>query len=551
MRLALPFIFLLAISLEAPAQIPESSRIPREAMHLASQAATFSQTIDRIIAKEHALIELMDNLTPLVETYIQIVRPDQQIGMVPIRDEYFLGQLAAERDIKVTSYIREPAVLNQIGSLFGNRYRTRFKAQGFTRMIFPDKENFDRMHYDFRYAGRELLGDAFCLRIDVLPKPGSGQGRFLGRIWVEDEDFTIVRFNGALTNHPKFKKSVHLDSWRLNVLPTVWLPAYVYSEDSDSHGLRYRAQTRLWAYDLQHAGDHREFEQKLADSIIAGDHIDAGVELSPVLSERSSQHSGEEDVIERLQVAGLVAPDGEVDRVLESIAKDLVLTNANEANGLFDVRCRVLLTLPLDSFSVGHTIFISRGLLDVLPDDGTLALLLAHELGHIISGHSVIAESAFSDDVLLSNEQVLSRFARFHRDRAEEHTADVKALELLANSQFRQKLSRAARFLQELNGRSSQLPNLICPHLRLAGQDLLIAPLTRSAAKADVQSRDPAALPLGSRIKLNPWNNRIQLVQPVLDSMLLMRERMPLQITPFHPYLSRSPLAVAAAPTRE
>lgn len=544
MRLTLPLVLFLATSLPAPTQVAESSPITTAATTVASPAVTFSQAIDRIIAKEHELVELMDHLSPLVETYIQIMRPDQHTGMVPIRDEYFLGRLAPEHDIRLTSYLHKRGALNRIEAPFSTRYRARFRAQGFARMIFPDKEDFDRTHYDFRYAGRELLGNVLCLRIDVLPKPGSGHDRFLGRIWVEDEDYTIVRFNGAFTNHSKFKNSVHFDSWRLNFFPRVWLPTYVYSEESDSHALPYKAQTRLWAYDLQHAGDHHEFEQKIADTAIAGSHIDPGVELSPALSERSFQYSGEEEVIERLQLAGLVAPDGEVDRMLEGIANDLLLTHAD---GLYILRCRVLLTLPLDLFSVGHTIYISRGLLDVLPDEATLALLLAHELGHIILGHSVMAESTFSDDVLVQNAQVLARLLRFRPDRAAERAADQNALQLLANSPYRQKLGSAARFLQELNTRSSQLPNLICPHLHmLANQDWLTAPPIPPASQPDVQNRDFAALPLGSRTKVNPWSNRIERVQPAPPPMLLVRERMPLQITPFHPYLNRSSLAVVA-----
>jgi len=35
------------------------------------------------------------------------------------------------------------------------------------------------------------------LVFDVTPTAKSGKGRFMGRIWVEDQDFHIVRFNGA------------------------------------------------------------------------------------------------------------------------------------------------------------------------------------------------------------------------------------------------------------------------------------------------------------------------------------------------------------------
>jgi hypothetical protein len=510
---------------------------------------TFSQAIDRTIAKEHQLIELMAILTPLVETYIQIMRPDPQLGMVPVKDEYFLGKLASEHDTQATSFLSQPGFLHRVRSPLKIRDGTRFNAQGFIRMIFPDQEGFDRMHYDFRYAGREVLGKVRCLRLDVLPKSGSGRGRFLGRIWVEDQDYAIVRFNGALTNHPQFKNSVHFDSWRLNFFPKIWLPVYVYTEESRSHTVVVKAQTRLWAYDLQHAGDHHEFAERLTDVVVAGDHIDAGLELSPVLSERSFHYSGEEEAIERFQVAGLVAPDGEVDRVLENITKHLMLSN--DTDGLYHVRCRVLLTLPLDSFSVGHTIFVSRGLLDVVPDEAAIALIVAHELGHILLGHSVMAESAFSDRMLLPNDQVLNMI-RLHRGPNEERAAEETGLKLLANSTYRQQVRSAEQFLRDLTARSSQLSHLITPHLRcmVGGGHEQKEPLAPSIAGPDGRRRrdQPAALPLGSRIRLNPWTNRVELIQSELPSTLLLRERMPLGITPFFPYLSRSSLADIAAP---
>ena len=68
---------------------------------------------------------------------------------------------------------------------------------GFSWMVYADRNDFDREHYDFRYVRREFLGDVRCLVFDVTPKKGSGNGRFLGRIWVEDQDYNIVRLNGT------------------------------------------------------------------------------------------------------------------------------------------------------------------------------------------------------------------------------------------------------------------------------------------------------------------------------------------------------------------
>ena len=69
---------------------------------------------------------------------------------------------------------------------------------------------------------------------DVHPKV-PGMGRFYGRIWIEDEDGNVVRFNGTYTG-PTYEDSskyyFHFDSWRMNVQPGIWLPVAVYVEET-------------------------------------------------------------------------------------------------------------------------------------------------------------------------------------------------------------------------------------------------------------------------------------------------------------------------------
>ena len=82
-----------------------------------------------------------------------------------------------------------------------------------------------------------------CLVIDVQPKPEAPAGRFQGRIWVEDNEYSIVRFNGTYCRAPRNNFYLHFDSWRLNLKPGLWLPAYIYSEGSDLEGasIQFRA----------------------------------------------------------------------------------------------------------------------------------------------------------------------------------------------------------------------------------------------------------------------------------------------------------------------
>jgi hypothetical protein len=48
-----------------------------------------------------------------------------------------------------------------------------------------------------------------------------------------------------------------------------------------------------------------------------------------------------------------------------------------------------------------------------------------------------------------------------------------------------------------------------------------------------------AALPLGSRISLDPWSNRIELLRGQAPRPLSAAEKRPFEVTPFYPHLKR------------
>src|ERR1039458_5173077 len=290
----------------------------------------------------------------------------------------------------------------------------------------------------------------------------------MGRIWVEDQDYNVVRFNGTYFPHPKSSYYLHFDSWRLNMRPGMWLPAYIYSEESDfkygiAKSLHFRAQTRLWGYDLKGLNKNSEFTQILVDSPQSvKDQSDVAADATPVVAERMWERQAEDNAIERLQKIGLLAPSGEVDKILQTVVNNLLLTNNIDMQG--DLRCRVLLTSPLESFTIGHTIVISRGLLDVLPDEASLAMVLAHELSHIVLGHKFDTKLAFNDRMFFPDENSFKRMD-FKRRPADEEAADAKALELLKNSPYKDKLGSAGLFLRAMQQSAPELPNLIRPHL--------------------------------------------------------------------------------------
>jgi hypothetical protein len=252
------------------------------------------------------------------------------------------------------------------------------------------------------------------------------------------------------------------------------------------------------------------------------------------------ERQAEDNALERLQKIGLLAPPGEVDKILQTVVTNLLVTNNIDLPA--DVRCRVLLTSPLESFTIGHTIVISRGLLDVLPDEASLAMVLAHELSHILLGHKFDTKLAFNDRLFFPDEESFQRLD-FKRRPGDEEAADTKALELLKNSPYKDKLGTAGLFLKALQQSAPDLPSLIRPHLGnslASGKSMRMSVLLEAAPQLEPQRTDQiAALPLGGRIKLDPWSDQVELAKAKPVALASAREKMPFAITPFFPYLTR------------
>ena len=510
------------------------------------QPSTMDQVVDRFVMREKGLIKVLQTRTPVIETYLQNLTLDPALGPVPQTDKYFLGRMDLSTSIDRKDYIKDDQSMEKhlLGG-FSKLFKVQYQPLGFSWMIFADRSDFDRQHYDFRYVRREFLGDVRCLVFDVTPKPKSGQGRFLGRIWVEDQDYNIVRLNGTYAPRPRNAYFFHMDSWRLNLVPGYWVPAFIYSEEGDfsagaKNQLAFKAQTRIWGYDLKKDGQSDELTNIRVDSV--QDDSPTAQDASPLAAERNWQQQAEDNVVERLTRAGLLAPDGEVDKILQTVVNNIEVTNNIDLPR--PVRTRVLLTSPLETFSVGNTIVISRGLIDVLPDESSLAMALSHELAHIVLGHNLGSKYAFNDRMLFSDESTYQNLG-FKHIPEEETAADKKAIEMLKNSPYAQKLDGAGLFLKMLNTRAGALNALLTAHLgnnmAEASTVTRMSQLMGSAPQVDWNKLDQiAALPLGGRVKLNPWDDKVELVksQPVAITSAL--DKMPIEVTPFFPRLTRT-----------
>jgi peptidase M48-like protein len=540
----------------APAAQPAADAQPAPAP--SASVATPSeqdQVIDRIIAREQFMVENLRHFRPLMETYLQNERPDKELGTVPDKDDYFLGRLDFTRGVTDERlYVDMPGrarTLLRNAILF---YPINYSPRGFAGMILVDGAHFDRQHYKFTYLHREFLGDLRCMVFDVSPVPK--QGTFKGRIWVEEQEYNIVRFNGVDTSGGFTNHYFHFDSWRQNLRPGLWLPTLVYSEESDMkyglvHQARFKSQTRLWGYDPSFGTREDEMTRVLVDAATTTkDESPQAGDLSPLQSQRLWQGEAEENVVDKLERVGLVAPKGEVDKVMETVVNNLEITNNLDIQP--EIHCRVLLSEPLETFSLGHTIVVSRGLLDVLPDEASLAMVLARELAHITLGHQVDTKFSFSDRTQFPDEKSFHMLS-MRRTESEEEAADAKALQLLQNSPYKDKLGNAGLFLRQLQARADGMPHLVKPRLGnslVHGKDVRMAQLENAAPMLKMQDADQiAALPLGGRIKINAWSNDVSLMKSKQVKVLSAREKMPFEVTPLWPYETRlSADASAAAP---
>src|SRR5580704_10808706 len=512
------------------------------------KAIAFDEFVDSAIRQERRMTGLLRNFKPIIETYIQKQQRDAALGTSPKGDDYFLSRLDLAGNAASTSAFAgdEPLKRGWEKKLPKPMNEDPFAAAGFAQALFPDLDHFDRQNYTFEFVRWEILGEVRCAVVDVKPYEHSVNQGFVGRIWVEDQDFNIVRFTGTYVSKEFSRRAFHFDSWRLNTLSIMWMPAYVYTEesnpnDSSVHGLWFKAQTRIWGYDLQNAGDHREFAKPLTDTPVWVDpkRHEASQNLSPAYTLGETTYTAEDNVVERLQVAGLMAPHGEVDDILQTVANNLLITNNLDVAA---VHCRVLLTAPLESFVMGRTIVVSRGLLDVLPDEATLAAVLSHELAHIVLQHTVGDEYLTGLASSVSDLEIFEHL-NFRFDPAKEADADKKGLELFSNSPYKDQLGDASLFLEALEARSPQLPNLL--HGRFSNdfeKSHLVGmqALAHSPKRLQMDRVDQiAALPLGSRIVVDPWSDRIEMLKSKKPRPVSASEKKPFEVTPFFPYLKR------------
>ena len=114
---------------------------------------------------------------------------------------------------------------------------------------------------------------------------------------------------------------------------------------------------------------------------------------------------------------------------------------------------------------------------------------------------------------------------------------------LLDHSPYIDQLGNAGLFLRAVQQEGPDLKNFIRPHLGNSltnGEGVRMSALLRPAPQHKLEKMSQiAALPLGARVKMDPWSCRPELVKGKPVALTTVREKMPFEVTPFFPYLSR------------
>jgi hypothetical protein len=500
------------------------------------------QAVARIVTREAEEMQTIRKYSPIVETYIQRAKTDPDKIWAPDGDHYFIGRAnfangfkVDSLDTKYTSFFGR--VVSKVNKVFD--FETEFVPKGFLQMVDVDPAGLNAKDYNFEYERREFLGEVRTLVFNVTPTKKGRRGRFEGRIWVEDQGMTIVRFDGTYAGIKDPNRAFEFDSWRTNAGPNLWLPVAIYSEVKPItrfalKAAEYKAQTRLWGYNPDSTGAQEELSKVLVESASpVNDQTQTNNDLSPLQEKREWDRQAADNVLDKLQKIGLVAPKGEVDAVLDTVVNIEVTNNLNIEP---EVHCRVLMSSTMESFAIGHTIVLSRGLIDVLPDEASLAAMLAQELGRVLLTNPTDSQFAFFDRLLSPDDLKTLRDFKLKGTQPDDTVASARAAELLKNSPYKDQLKTAGLFMAVLHDRSRQIPSLINPRL---GDAVLAIATVAPDTEDKPGATELVALPLGGRVKIDPWDDDLFMLKSAPVPNMTDRDKMPFEITPFRLYLTR------------
>ena len=429
---------------------------------------TQKQISRRIFSKEQAMISRLTAMPFVTETYMQSLGHRQRKGLDRTLDEgserviddlYFLDRVDFGR-----AYGDAPTETVLLGEHpWRRRYiqkntgaREHIFPAGFLSMLFVDLYDFNADRYSLNYRGKENIAKTECLIFSVAPLSQRDSGRFRGEIWIDSSSYGIVRAKGVFSGpyerwYRGSAKYFHFDSWRERVGDGWWLPSVTYFDErrvfriDGNLDFHYRGYAVLW----------RQHEERVTSSVSRNRDY---AETAPIVDDLTGP-SSQNGPIARLEADGLLAVSGPEEQRLNQLVQQIAPVSRLKPH---NIECRVLLTTPVEMFAVGDVIVVSRGLLNVIPDDSVLGVMLARQVAHIVLGHTRMADS-FPQSLFdrLGKKDFEGFGIRWKPEQ--ERAADLETVVLLEGSIFENAVANTSAFLSALESQSHRFPNLALP----------------------------------------------------------------------------------------
>ena len=129
-KYVLPKYVLLGVVLTATS-IVWAGKKPADAPKPTAASSGFDRVVDQMIVREAENNKALRRYSPLVETYLQSMRPDPEVGMVPVADQYYLHRVGFKKALEETNFHADPGFLSRALHGAGKNYHTEFVSSGF------------------------------------------------------------------------------------------------------------------------------------------------------------------------------------------------------------------------------------------------------------------------------------------------------------------------------------------------------------------------------------------------------------------------------------
>jgi len=182
--------------------------------------------------------------------------------------------------------------------------------------------------YNFRYVGKEKIDELNLYVFDVTPKvvpdPKKTKERlFTGRVWVDDQDFMIVKTKGKGIPETKINKFPTVETYREQIDGRYWFPTYTYADEElifdNGEALHIRLQVKYTDFVKGRATvtvtDVGENSPGVIDSSDPSKPIDGGVLNSKALElpkPRYPEAARSSNVVGRVTVKILIDEKGNI-----------------------------------------------------------------------------------------------------------------------------------------------------------------------------------------------------------------------------------------------